>query len=59
MKILRPIHLAKLLGVSTSTIWRMEKAGKLPPKYKISDRVVGWRQQDIDQWLESECIIGA
>lgn len=58
MKILRPIQLAKLLNVSVTTVWRLEKAGKLPQKYKISDRIVGWRQDDIEEWLESECIIG-
>ena len=53
MKILRPAQLASLLGVSKTTLWRMEKAGELPKRYSISERIVGWKESDIEKWLES------
>ena len=42
----------QIIGVSRTSLWRLEKAGKLPPKIIISERVCGWRQSDVDDWLE-------
>lgn len=53
MKLIRPIQLAKLLGVSKSTLWRLEKSGELPKRVTISERIVGWKESDIEEWLES------
>lgn len=53
MKILRPGQLADMLGVSKTTLWRMEKRGELPQRIKISRRAVGWLESDIKEWLES------
>lgn len=53
MKILRPKELAKMLSVSTVTLWRMEKRGELPARIKISTRAVGWLESDIEEWLNS------
>ena len=49
--LIRPAALMKIIGVSRSTLWRLEKAGKLPQKIIISDRVCGWLESDIEQWL--------
>ena len=54
LQIIRRGELAKLLGVSLQTLWRMEKRGDLPPKTKISNRAVGWSKQAISEWLESK-----
>jgi len=48
-RVLRTNELAEILGVSRQTIWRMED--ELPPKIKISGRVVGWDSRDIESWL--------
>lgn len=50
-KIIRAKELAESLGISIPTLWRMEKKEELPPKIKISDRVSGWRESDIENWL--------
>lgn len=54
MKIIRPTQLAKLLGVSKTTLWRLEKSSELPERYSISERIVGWKESDIKEWLESK-----
>lgn len=41
-----------LTGLSTTTIWRMEKANTFPKRRKISDRAVGWLASDIQEWIE-------
>lgn len=50
-KIIRPGELAEMLSVSTVTVWRMEKKGELPSRFKISNRAVGWLRSDIEEWL--------
>lgn len=52
-RIIRASELAEMLGISKPTLWRMEKRGELPPKIRISKRVVGWRESDISSWLNS------
>jgi predicted DNA-binding transcriptional regulator AlpA len=44
---------AKLLRVSVRTLRRMEVRGELPPRIRISDRIFGYRQSQIDSWLAS------
>ena len=42
---------AEQLGVSKTTLWRMERRGEIPPSKALSSRIVGWWQNDIDEWL--------
>lgn len=51
-KIIRATELAKKLSISKVTLWRMETRGELPPKVQISERISGWRESDIMNWLE-------
>jgi predicted DNA-binding transcriptional regulator AlpA len=38
---------------SSSTLWRMVKAGKFPQPVKLSERVTAWRVEDIRAWMQS------
>jgi predicted DNA-binding transcriptional regulator AlpA len=53
IKILRINDLASLLGVSRTTLWRMEKDGELPSRINVSQGVSGWLESDIKAWLEN------
>ena len=51
---IRARRLSQILGVSRSTIWRLERAGILPPKISITgSRSVGWRVEEIQEFLKS------
>jgi prophage regulatory protein len=39
------------LGVSETTLWRMEKRGDFPRPVKITPRLVGYREAEIVAWL--------
>jgi predicted DNA-binding transcriptional regulator AlpA len=52
--LLRPRDLVELLGVSISTIRRLEREGILPPKIRMSRRVSGWRRDDLENWLRCQ-----
>jgi prophage regulatory protein len=48
---LRPAEMAALMLVSTATLWRLVKMGKLPPPVRLSPRRVGWRADVIQAYL--------
>jgi prophage regulatory protein len=45
-------EVAAMLGVSRSTVWRWRKVGFLPAPYKIRERMIRWREKDIEEWME-------
>jgi excisionase family DNA binding protein len=47
-------HVAKLLKVSTRTLWRLVAAGKLVRPIKIG-RSVRWRKDELMQWISAGC----
>jgi prophage regulatory protein len=51
-QILRKRAVRQITGLSDSTIWRLEKAGKFPQRVQLSSNAVGWYEQEIDAWLE-------
>lgn len=54
LQIIRPDQLAKLLGVSKMTLYRMEKRGELPPRFRISKRAVGWTKESIAEFVQEK-----
>ena len=49
----RPKPLAKRLGVSTTTLWRLRARKEFPEPIQISPGAVGWRESDVQAWLKS------
>ena len=47
----KPEILARV-GVSDSTLWRMERDGKFPKRRTIGSGVAGWLSNEIDAWFE-------
>lgn len=51
---LKKSDIAKLLGISLSTVERMERSGELPRRFaplSRARRVARWRRDDIDAYL--------
>jgi predicted DNA-binding transcriptional regulator AlpA len=40
-----------VLNISKSTFWKLVNSGKFPPRIKLSERVVGWRVEDVEAYL--------
>lgn len=40
-----------LTGLSRTTIWRLQRAGKFPKSRKLSARAVGWLESEITGWM--------
>ena len=53
-KILRMPDVLDKVGVSRTTIWRQVKAGTFPSPIRLSARSVGWRENEVDEWLDAQ-----
>jgi prophage regulatory protein len=53
MNILSKKDVIKMIGLSPVTLWRMEKAGNFPNRIKLGPRRIGWREDDVNSWIES------
>ena len=50
---LREPQVAAMTGLSKSTRWRLEKAGKFPKKRRLSARSIGWLFSEIKNWVQT------
>jgi len=57
-KFIRETECQQITGLSRSTRWRMEKVGKFPKRIKISDNVIGWLNEDIENWVKEKVEAG-
>jgi predicted DNA-binding transcriptional regulator AlpA len=39
------------LGISIATFWRLVERGEAPPHIQLSRRRVGYRVEDLDEWM--------
>ena len=53
-QIIRPRSLPAVVGVSRTTIWRLERElnSNFPKRVKLSAGAVGYRMSEVQAWLE-------
>jgi predicted DNA-binding transcriptional regulator AlpA len=52
IRVLSETELRQMLGISERTFDRMRYRGDIPPKTQISERRVGYRLCDVEEWLD-------
>lgn len=52
-KILRIRELTQRVGLGRSTIYQLMSAGDFPRPLQLSPASVGWRIEEVDEWIES------
>ncbi|NYZ11184.1 AlpA family phage regulatory protein [Azospirillum sp. RWY-5-1] len=52
-RIIREEEMVARSGLSRSTRWRLEKAGKFPRRVQIGARAHGWRETEFLAWTQS------
>ena len=50
-KLLRKPAVLARIGLSDTTVWRMERAGQFPKSIRISPGAVAWRESDVENWI--------
>jgi len=53
LRIVRAAELAKLLGISSTSLWRWRQNGAFPQPIALGPRMVGWKIIDIEAWLDA------
>ena len=52
-RFLRFPEVAKRIGLSRSSVWRLQRAGRFPQHRRLSPNTVGWWEPEIEAWLQS------
>lgn len=52
-RLLRQEEVERRTGLSRTTIWRRERAGRFPRRVKLGDNSVAWREEEIEDWIAS------
>jgi prophage regulatory protein len=55
-RILRLKSVLERTGLSRSTLYRKVQARTFPKPLKISERCIGWRESDVESWLQSPVV---
>ena len=50
-RILRLREVQQQTRLSKATIYRLLRSGAFPRPIRLSERAVGWRTEEIDEWL--------
>ncbi len=52
-RVLRPAAAAVYIGLSRASLYRLERAGQLPPRVILGEHASGWFREDLDKFLAS------
>ena len=52
-RILRANEVQQIVGLSRSTIWRMERKGQFPARLPLGTGSIGWLKSDIEAWMQN------
>lgn len=50
-KLIRRKQMLALIGLSRTTQWRLEKAGRFPTRVRIGAGSVGWHLAEVEEWV--------
>lgn len=48
------LQVQQLTGISRSTLWREERAGRFPPRVRITENRIGWEEAEVLAWIEGK-----
>lgn len=51
-RFLRAAEVVELVGLSRSTLDRLERASRFPRRRTVASRAVAWISTEIDAWME-------
>ena len=59
MKILSLKEVILLTGLSKVTLWRLEQKNMFPQRVALSPRRVGWKHDEVMEWLDTRPRVGS
>lgn len=58
-RLLKAKEVMLMIGLSRTTIWRLERDGNFPKRKQITRTKVGWLKKEIQEWIETRPTVGA
>jgi prophage regulatory protein len=52
MAIMRIREVMEMVGIGRATIYRLLSRGDFPKPLKLGERSIGWREDEIQSWIE-------
>lgn len=52
-RIIRLPEVKSTVGLSTTTIYRLIKAGEFPAQIKLGQHASGWRESEVQAWIRA------
>ena len=52
-RFVREAECREITGLGRTTRWEMERAGKFPPRRRLSHNSVGWLASELKRWMRS------
>jgi len=57
--IIRRPEVCRLTGLSYSTIYRLERAGRFPQRRRLGEHSVGWLRDEVETWIGERSAVAA
>jgi predicted DNA-binding transcriptional regulator AlpA len=54
---LRLDEVRRRVGLSRTTIWRLERQGLFVPRRRLSPNAVGWVEEEVEEWIRSGAMV--
>jgi prophage regulatory protein len=51
-RIMREREVKQVTGLSRVTRWRLERKGEFPKRLQLTERCVGWSEDEVQAWLK-------
>ncbi|UHD45353.1 helix-turn-helix domain-containing protein [Aureimonas altamirensis] len=55
-RLLSPSEVSRKLGISRTTLWRLERQREMPAGMLIGKRSKRWREEDIERFIEKMAV---
>ena len=52
--VLNAKEVAKMCGLSRSTIWRLSGEGRFPKRHRLTEHRVGWMRDEVEGWIAAK-----
>ena len=59
-RIMRTPEVVRITGLSKTTIWRRVRSGDFPAPIRLgglATRSVGWREQEVENWIDTREVV--
>ena len=53
-RVIRFHEVKRLVPLSRTTLWRMERAGRFPRRIQIGSNAVAWHEQEVLDWIAAQ-----